>query len=270
MTGTGWITKNATSMNLSSISLSILSPYDVDFDAKGRIYIANNDVSTSSAIIRIDNINDTTPEIAGGVGISSLVAVKVDRSNGLLYYATASQLYRNNLTNSAQILLTTTGISLIKGFTVDSTGTLDIACYFSTPASYAVLKYNPTAQSAGIYYSISPGTPWDVLYKSPYIYVANLSGTVDTQIIRLNASDLTSPLGYGTQVDVSSTNPGEFYGPRRFVAILNKRITLIDDHNSPYPYDKLISMNDITGTIDWQTFGNDTGMGGTFDFYTQC
>ena len=58
---------NALSLDLAALLLqgltgvSTFNPYDIDFDSEGRIYIANYDSSTSSGIIRIDNILGTNP-----------------------------------------------------------------------------------------------------------------------------------------------------------------------------------------------------------------
>ena len=45
-----------------------------------------------------------------------------------------------------------------------------------------------------------------------------------------------------------------FYGPTRFVAILNRKITLIDEDDSFATYSKLVSINDMNGT-GWETYG---------------
>ena len=267
ITGTNPISSDITALNLSSISISTFSPYDVDFDSAGRIYVVNYDSSTSSAVIRIDNVQDTAPETAGGTSASNLTAITIDRNNNLIYYASAATLYRNNLTNTAETSQTP-GVSNILGLAVDDSGMLYIACNIAGIGN-VIAYYNPVSQSISGTYVISTGTPWDVLYKPPYVYAANFQGGNNNLILRLDTA-LTSATGYGTQVTVSDTAEGAIYGPRRFVAILNRKITIVDDYQSGW-LDKLISIDDITGTINWATFGDNTSSANTeFNFYTYC
>jgi hypothetical protein len=77
---------------------------------------------------------------------------------------------------------------------------------------------------------------------------------------------LTKSLEY---VD-SFAGPGgdPFHGPERFVAILNKKITLIDEFASSPDFDRLASFGDMNGA-GWQTFGS-TGTGvDQFMFFEQ-
>jgi hypothetical protein len=119
-------------------------------------------------------------------------------------------------------------------------------------------------------HSANLNNPWDVLFKSPYVYVANENGASNYKIIRLN-KDLTSPVGYGQDAGdtgTPDTTPGQFYGPRRFVAILNRKITIIDDHNNQN-LDKLVSMDDITGA-GWGTLPASGDGQSLFSFYYLC
>jgi hypothetical protein len=108
------------------------------------------------------------------------------------------------------------------------------------------------------------------MVKGGYLYIANrTSSGVNNQIIQLN-TDLTSPVGFGQNVDVLNTTLGNFYGPRRFLAILNRKFTIIDDEDSGIANrDKLVSMDDISGT-NWQTYGTQGSGPGQFNFYNFC
>ncbi len=241
---------------LTSNTISGFIPYDVDFDSQGRIYIANFD--PSEGIIRVDNMEGLNP-YAFGVGWS-ITALSVDRVNNLIYYTDGGSVYKNDLDGSNEVFLTN-GES-ISGMAV-SNGYL-----FMVDAGILV-KYN-TSNDTSITFNDAGGilnSPWDVMVKDNYVYVANSGGNDNQMIIQLH-TDLTSPVGYGINYDGLNwdTAKGHFYGPARFVAIMNKKITIVDD---AFYYDKLVSMDDITGA-GWQTLPQSGDGQGLFKFYSAC
>jgi hypothetical protein len=259
------------SRDATFFSISSLAPYDVDFDSSGRIYFANNDFSVNGGIFRIEDINDNSADILVGSAITSLCSVKVDRVNNLIYYATSTALYRHDLTTATPLTISA-GVEIIntiRGMAFVNSSTMFIAG-LNASAQPRVFNYNPTTQQVVATYSTYLALPWDVIFKAPYIYIANLSGAgINSQIIQLN-TDFTLPIGFGQNVDISNTTSGNFYGPRRFLATLNRKITIIDDDNG-LNLDKLISIDDISGT-NWTTYGNSTVAydSGQFDFYYYC
>ncbi len=83
MTGAG-LTKISAG-NLPGIST--FSPYAVDFDNQGRIYIANNTVNTTEGLIRIDDINHPSSlTVVDGPYSAGINSLAIDRTNGLIYY----------------------------------------------------------------------------------------------------------------------------------------------------------------------------------------
>jgi len=65
---------------------------------------------------------------------------------------------------------------------------------------------------------------------------------------------------YGTGTSSSSPSPGQFWGPRRFVAILNDRFYCIDEG---LPGDNIVSFSDFDFT-NWQRYANG------FTFFSFC
>ena len=85
-------------------------PFDVDLDSSGRIYVANNNsTSTYGRVIRIDDIegNNLTQFEDKSAGIS---AVAIDRSNNYVYYATVADLTADPMTSSGFYRATTDGV----------------------------------------------------------------------------------------------------------------------------------------------------------------
>ena len=253
------------------------NPYDIDFDDSGRIYIANNNGGTGfGRVIRIDdtsgaNVYSFTEEFVG------IIALAVDRENDYLYYASGTALWRTNLDNTGRTVLTINSgsnynaeaITLIRGMDIDDSGILFIAGE-SGVGNDRIFRYDTATQIVTYSYGIGLlADPWDTLVKDDYIYVANLNGTANTKIMQFY-NNLTYITGYGIDSATANTNPGIFYGPRRFIAILNRKITVIDEGPFPENIDKIASFDDIIGT-DWETFptGNDDGQS-NFTFFNVC
>ncbi len=101
--------------------------------------------------------------------------------------------------------------------------------------------------------------PWDVMVKDNYVYVSDLGAKT---IVRLT-----------TNLQPVDSFPGptsdRFVGPKRFLAILNKPITVIDDSGSSTR--RIVSFNDMAGG-GWTTYGSYPGLFitpgvGQFQFY---
>ena len=247
------------------IGLGTFTPYDVDFDSLGRIYIANNaGLVANSMVLRIDNMDATTYTMVAQdntfIGIRSIA---IDRNSDLIYYATNNELFRWD--GSTKIQLNTAGIVTIRGLSVDEDGILYIA---GNDGTDRIFKYDPNAQSVVDFYDVPGLEPWDVMVKTPYLYVANNNGTSSNAILQLDL-DLNLVKGYGNEIDNVNTNPGQFYGPHRFVAVLNRKFTILDDDFSGSNVDKLVSIDDMNGT-NWTTLPT-TGDGQSlFTFYNLC
>ena len=255
MNGTGWTTQSTS------------NPYAVDFDAQGRIYVASY-----ASVSQISDItNPSATAVAGTAQGLSITSMAIDRTRGLLYFTDgSSNLYSYNIQVAPAVQMpgsplalssiTAPSIPAVTGLAVDSDGFLYIANNYlpaaiqkvdvSTFASPKVLASN----SGSITY------PWDVLANGDYIYVSDFAAK---KIVRL-----TRNLSFVDSFSGPSGDP--FLGPERFVAILNKPITVIDETASgPGNRDRLVSFNDMTGA-GWKTYGStgNTSQGpGYFMFY---
>jgi hypothetical protein len=75
----------------------------------------------------------------------------------------------------------------------------------------------------------------------------------------LNPATLSEIARYGTGTTNANPGPGLFWGPRRFVAILNDKFYLIDEGVG----DNLVSFSDFNFN-DWQRYANG------FAFFSVC
>ncbi len=269
MTGSGW-----TDIQGSDIGFAgTFYPLDVDFDSRGRIYIANNATSGSDVVIRINNMSATEHDTLGTGSGSGIVSVAVDRARNQVYYATSSgTLKRCNLDGTADAAISKTGsenVNLIRGLDMASDGTLYIA---GTNGSGLprIFRYDTASTQVTASYGTYLGNPnyLDVKSRGPNVYVANPGGASGYVIIQLTA-DLQFIAGYGSIVSSLNTNPGMFYSPQRFVGIRNDTLIVTDERPPNEDIDKLVSFNDITGA-GWTTYGT-TGKGvGQFQFFYGC
>jgi len=266
MSGAGWKELNWDDLTSSSTELGFtfdyeFAPYDIDFDSQGRIYIANYAQSgdTSEGVLRVDDINDTEYDNIISQGISSIA---IDRANGWLYYTSSGpELTRSNLEGVSDTdYSSVVSPSDVSGLAVDETGMVYATLLYE---GNSVIKFDPENTSDTIGDGVS-GYPEDIIVKTPYAYVVDSS----TPALRTYAvDDLTEGTPYGSQDDGEDPDdPGEFFGPRRFVAPVNKKLYIID-HD--FFERKLVALEDSTG-VGWETYGTaGTGVG-QFKFYSTC
>ncbi len=197
MTGAGW-----TEIQGSDIGFTgTFWPWAVDFDARGRIYIANNAGSGSDVVIRINNMNDSACDTLGTGAGSGIVSVAVDRARNYVYYASSSAinpLKRCELSGANNVNLPISGtesISTISGMDIDSNGILYISGT-NTLGQPRIFRYDTVLQSVTASYSTYLDNPSDVEVRFPYIYVANADGLDNYKILQLSA-DLQFIAGYG-------------------------------------------------------------------------
>jgi hypothetical protein len=154
---------------------------------------------------------------------------------------------------------------------LDESGILYIAGDSGT-VSYTptAFRYDPVAQNVTASYG--PGflvEDWDVVVKSPYLYVANHNGANDKRIILLNQNmEFVDSFGNAVAVPASPV-PNEFYGPKRFVAILNKKIYVTDEEEFTMSYARIVSFDNINGS-NWLPYGSYGFGGGQFQLYSTC
>ncbi len=256
------------------------SPYDVDFDRSGRIYIAKYGFSIADDIIRIDNINETNrlnidPRNGAGGHYNTINSISIDTKNNILYFSNSgSSIDYFNLTEPQSTTPTATEISLagtlssIQAVAVDKSGEYIYLAARDSVNDWAIFRYEIQNGSIVSFKDTFLNTPRDILVKSSAVYVTNIYGTDNYKIIQLT-KNLQFVAGFGIKAPANpNTNKGMFYGPYRFVAVLNDKITIVDDDQGDNA-DKLVSMDDINGS-NWQTYGS-TGSGiGLFNFFYFC
>ncbi len=267
MSGAGWTELNWNNLVSSSTESGFsfayeFEPYDIDFDSQGRIYIANyaQNGDTGEGVLRIDDINDTVYDNIISLGMSSIA---IDRANGWLYYSTSfnPDLKRSNLegvldTDYSSVV----NPSSVSGLAVDETGMVYATLLYE---GNDVMKFDPENPIDKTVVWVS-GYPEDVIVKTSYAYV------VDSEMYTLRTyavEDLKEGEPYGSQDDGNlPDNPGEFFGPRRFVAPVNKKLYIID-HNMFNR--KLAALEGSTGA-GWETYGTAGTGTGQFKFYSAC
>ena len=263
-----------------------LNPYDISFDSRGRIYIANN---ATPGIIRIDDINGTNLlqgsasryGTVAGLPINNVLTIAVDRINNLLYFSTGPLLYRSNLDGSSpatQLNITIPGGDSIRGIDVDDAGMLYIVAAFISAGTDYLFKYNPNTQlQVGTPYSIGsgPANPCDVLVRSPYIYVANFTGITVNQILQLTFDGTSfNQVASNGNKSTSTTGQGYFFGASRFLAIRNDLFIVADSNQGGggTDYDKIVSFSDMS-FANWAPYGSYGGSipgVGEFRLYSTC
>ncbi len=273
MTGTGWITISAGSISFGGTQFG---PHDIDFDSQGRIYIANNpDICCStgdSVVTIIDDITSTSntpfPEIGSGY-----VALTIDRANNIIYHATSNALYRTDLANIATntpmtINAGVDAILTIRGLAYADSTTIYIAGA-NTSGLPRIFKYNPSAENVDAVYSTGLNTPWDVVVKSTGILVSDYGGAANNKILQFD-QNLQLTANYGSPVTIPATPvTDEFYGPKRFLAILNRNIYVTDEEEGTMSYARIISFDDMNGT-NFTTYGSYGGAKDMFTLFSTC
>jgi hypothetical protein len=250
MTGTGWTTL-----------LPVTTPYAVAFDSLGRLYVASG-----ASIYRMNDISGPLgTAIASSTQGAQITSMAMDLTRGLLYFIDSTNLYSIQVTPSLGVQLPAvtlasilTASSAASAIAVDSDGFLYIA---NTYPVGSVVKVNvSTFASPVVVTSFTGGLlfPWDIMVKDNYVYVSDYSAK---KILR-----------FSTNLQPVDSFPGPtsdpLVGPKKFLAILNKPITLIDDAGPSTPR-RLVSFNDMAGD-GWTTYGSYTpstpGVG-QFHFY---
>jgi len=275
MDGTGWTEIDYSQLGLGMVNYSEFNPYDIDFDKEGRIYVANN----SDGVIRLDDINDTSAEwVVKGAGAPYYVnAIAIDREHNFLYFTIRynQNVYQADLSKTPPWIPVLFDVILepeitsfdASGIAADAQGFL----YFANISSYQIIKYDPDAAAGSrvvAIYNTDLGFPWDgmdVVAKDGYVYVVDHDSP--THVIQQFDQNLNFIQGFGSVKDPPQ-QAGEFWSPYRFVAILNKKLYVLDDGTDPITYNpmsRIVSFGNGSGE-GWETYGKYGSGIGEFDF----
>ncbi|MBN1798836.1 MAG: hypothetical protein JW822_09675 [Spirochaetales bacterium] len=253
-----------------------ISAYDVDFDAKGRIYFTDN----GSGLQRIDDFKDDAPDTIDGD--ETIYAVTMDRNNDYVYDITSfggiiSKIdckgveppVTYNL--KAEPLIADDGNYGFYGIDIDDEGFLYV---INSPVN-VLYKYNPSLgvgdRVAGTYTNIILSNPRDVIVKDNYVYILNFDGESGNKIIKLTKG-LTFVGSYGDKAEEPYPDniTGHFYGPLRFLAVTNSVFTIIDDRSTigiAGSTDRLMQIDPGFNASSWRTYGSYGNGDGQFDFW---
>ena len=213
MTGTGWTMLSNT---------DTVSAHDVAFDSLGRLYVASG-----ASIFQMNDITSTSATTAGtssqGLPIASIA---MDLTRGLMYFIDSTYLYSVQVTPTLgaqqSVLLSTIfgGTTSASGIAVDSDGFLYITNTYLTPSIAKVDASTFLSPKVVASYGGTLGTNyfWDILVKGNDVYVTDFTAK---KILRFTKS--LAPVD-----SFPGPTSSLFLGPERFVAILNKPITVID------------------------------------------
>jgi hypothetical protein len=273
------------------IGAGTMYPYDIDYDSRGRIYIANW-VGSGTDIIRTDDLNGTNLRqfninFAGIFDLTYVTGIAIDRKRDILYCISSTELFKvplacienNTMVGVVRLDSPSNAIwSNLYGIDVDEDGYLYIVNGYT--GNWRITKYNPNITTAGIMYQLAfPSLSWgyDIKVEKPYIYVLNSSGAAGYQVIKYHI-DYESPTTatysiaehYGTSIATATLADGRFYGPRRFVGIRNDGFIIIDNNEGSYLC-KLIGLGTEPALgMTWSSFG-EWGTGARqFKFYCLC
>ncbi len=187
-------------------------------------------------------------------------AIAVDRANQYLYYANGTALSRVVIEPlGSPTALTGTGSTNITGLAVGPDGSLYLTSY-GYGSGGSLIKFDPVGQKPITSYT--PGSNWDpydVSVRGGYVYTTH---ALSSGVKKVARSDLN--LNFIDEFTGPASDP--FYGPRRFVAILSRKLTVIDEGFMGVDSNRLASFSDMAGG-DWTTYGS-TGSGtDQFNFF---
>ena len=247
MHGTGWKEQGAATQ---------IYPKDVDFDAQGLIYV----VDLYQDIWWADDITQTFEVLSGVIDPYNISSIAMDRARGLLYYVYASEGYylrriqvESGVDEEVNLGFLEVYLNTVEGIAVDPDGFV----YIADASSCQILKINPnpdpsTPTLERIYSGGALSYPYDVLVNGDYIYVSDPGAA---QIVRFDKN-----LSFVDSFTGPASDP--LVGPQRFVAILNKPITVVDQVSyyddtllTEIYVDRIVSFGDMTGA-GWTSYGS--------------
>jgi hypothetical protein len=235
------------------VNSKVFNPYDIDMDARGSIYIANNQGvdAAFNRIVRIKKIDGSGfsqfPK-TGGFG-GPVESLAIDKINNFIYfYAKEAKnpgyLSRINLTTADsgfpyvveqinlnnESLYTGDTITFIRGMDTDRDGNLYIACVSRNASRIVKIDFNRPQGSRilGSYTdALILNTPFDVIVKGNNLYISNSGDTLGNKLLMIRTADMAF-LRSGAIPGLKGE--GNISLPTRFFAITEKKIFLIDDN----------------------------------------
>ncbi len=244
-------------------------PYDIDFDARGRMFISDHYNFQGFCIIRANSFSLSDPNIPLRVNVGvSPNAIAVDRVNNIVYYTDNTNLYRRTLDLTPLASMSNDIIGYIHGLDVAPDGILYIAGENTTYVP-GIFKYNVNTGMVESFIdmtTIAPldvtiNTPYDIQVKYPYLYVLTpQASSSDYNILKLKIglNEEITLVGNGPSVSITDLY-GALYNVGHFTSLFSNGLLMM----GKYP-NKLFFMNDESGA-GWQE--NTGNINDPFNFF---
>jgi hypothetical protein len=272
MTGAGW--SILTYSDLGLLNYYDFIPYDIDTDEFGNIYIANNSsTGYAGGIYKVNSVQfssggEVSPTYFNAPdGYAPISAVAIDQKNSRVYGMVSSEVFYWGYDGLPidGVLFFSPSAESIEGLAVDIDGNVYVSGQISSIGVFSWIgKYSSTGIELATYTGIVSETITDITILNNELYATKTGGVAKIERFDLELNLLDS---YGSSG--SEGVEGEFVGPHNFVAVMNKKLTIID--GTDYAA-QLVSIDDINGT-NWATYGSwdNTGDGtGVFKFFSNC
>ena len=198
----------------------------------------------------------------------AITQLSIDRTNNKIVFVDANtDLIRScDYDGNGGVTLVDLSGYYLYGLSLDSDGNIYLANR-NISFNPLVSKYSSTGAFIKDY-TTNLSSPEDTVVWEDTVLVANNDASSGYFIIQMD-KDLNYITGFGSS-DSDGQNPqpsGEFFGPTRFLAVLNRKITLIDTTGT-YGH-SVVSMDDMSGT-GWETYGQSGTAEGEFHFFGFC
>ncbi len=271
MRGDGWLTETG-----------LVQPYDVEVGPDGRLYVINNDSAFGNTVLIFGDLSElSTGDLIPGDESTFYRALASDADRSIIYYTahdgtdTPFLLESRNLNGdlSGTYSDLVSDFDSVWGLAVGENGDVYVSGTRVVVETLrpAVRRFSPDSTFVPVDRIIGPDVPSssepeiDVLFKNGKLYVTNPSGAQSNKIVQLDATTLEPVGSFGSfPVDPSNPQPGELYGPRRFVATGNTLITVIDESSSSL-HDRLVQF--APNRSNWRTYGTSGTGEGEFQFF---
>jgi hypothetical protein len=252
-------------------------------------------VQGDTGVVRYDSIGGSGETEL--VGFSGVQAIAVDQANSLVYFGGGGEvpfLQEVGLsggtagTVGADFLSSSYSSDGIWGIAVDESGYIYVSGVgsdqqFNGPfdGTPTVAKIDPDNPAAAMWEVVlsdfstreDGSGQADVIYQNGKLFVTNPSGTDGYKIVELDPDDGTIIDHFGSYPDDPGTpTSGEFYGPRRFVAIVPDRIHVVDEGDiaGNSTDNRLVLFDeDLDPAGTWETYGTEGSGTDEFDFFSQ-
>ncbi len=260
MNGSGW--KENTHSFYGISDPNDFSPWDIEFDNRGRMIVAN--IHPPLAVLRFDNFATSSYDVlATDLGSYGAQALAYDHINDILYIGHDNwELWKYEDGTLSDVGISNHGN--VRGVAVDLDG------FPYTAHGSRITKSDPTDGSDIAFYDIGVLTEaWDVIVKNGFVYVAQYNHDIQSENKIIEFDTDLNPTG--RELIGRPGGGDDFLGPHRFVAIYSRRFFVIDEHEADYTNadERIVAFDNISGA-GWETFkASDIGEN-QFAFYHNC